>query len=159
LYVLPSLFGLTLVLSVGCGKSGPAMAPVKGRVTLDGQPIENAAVVFYPERGRAAMATTDQVGAFELTTFTQKDGALVGRHTISIKATEVMLPDQPKTFEEEAARGKNGGAKPLRRGIVKWKVPQGYSDPATSGLTADVRPGRNSIDLRLTSSASAKKDR
>jgi len=51
-----------LVLS-GCGPKGPELAPVEGVVTLDGQPLEGATVLFHAEGGgRPSTGTTDANG-------------------------------------------------------------------------------------------------
>ena len=34
---------------VGCGESGPKLVPVSGTVTLNGKPLEGAAVAFQPD--------------------------------------------------------------------------------------------------------------
>ena len=36
----------SLVLIAGCSQSGPQVAPVHGRITLDGQPLPDTSVVF-----------------------------------------------------------------------------------------------------------------
>src|SRR4051812_8123961 len=49
------LFPLLLVsLCVGCGPKRPAMAPVKGKVLLDGQPLNTGNVGTIPTAGRGA---------------------------------------------------------------------------------------------------------
>jgi hypothetical protein len=40
---------LFLVAVAGCGSSGPPIAYVSGKVTMDGKPLPNATVVFIPE--------------------------------------------------------------------------------------------------------------
>ena len=59
---------LTALLIVGCGKSGSELAPVSGRVTLDGQPIVGARLRFQPEAsgGSPSYGSTDQDGRFVL---------------------------------------------------------------------------------------------
>src|SRR4051794_29592663 len=59
----------------GCGgvKKGPETVEVTGTVTLGGNPVEGASVVFYPGLGTddqrlASQATTDQGGRFKLST-------------------------------------------------------------------------------------------
>ena len=62
MYLKSNLVMGTLFLGLaclGCGPGGPEIASVEGKVTLDGKPLPNAAVVFIPENGRPAGATTD----------------------------------------------------------------------------------------------------
>ncbi len=56
---------------------------MSGVVLLDDKPVAGAAVVFVPnEGGRPAHGETDANGRFQLTTFRERDGALLGRHAI-----------------------------------------------------------------------------
>jgi hypothetical protein len=89
-------FGLFLILllpTLGCGGADPyATVPVSGVVTCNGKPVANGVVNFTPlpdqegrsERGRVALGKTDSEGRFKLTTYENNDGALVGRHTVTI---------------------------------------------------------------------------
>ncbi|MBN2294998.1 MAG: hypothetical protein JXM70_21395 [Pirellulales bacterium] len=101
------------------------MAPAKGRVTLDGRPVTDAAVAFTPVGG-GPMATgnTDAQGLFELQT-TNKPGAVVGEHRVTI------LKMQESGYNPDGTVGPGG----IR---TQWLVPQKYSMAATSGLTANV---------------------
>ena len=80
---------LAAVLLPGCG--GPKMAPVKGRVIFNGQPVKEAAVTFSPaaagnqlDTGKPATGFTDADGNFALSTFSEYDGAIVGTHTVNV---------------------------------------------------------------------------
>jgi hypothetical protein len=43
---------LAVVLcATGCGPNGPGIATVEGVVTMDGEPLENASIVFTPAAG------------------------------------------------------------------------------------------------------------
>ena len=57
---------LLLLAYVGCSSSGPDIAYVSGRVTMDGKPLAQATVVFIPEDGRPAGARTDADGRYVL---------------------------------------------------------------------------------------------
>ena len=83
-------YGWNLMLPIlalafaGCGPGGPEIASVTGRVTMDGQPLANATIVFIPENGRPAGASTDANGRYELN-FTQgRRGAIPGKNTIRV---------------------------------------------------------------------------
>src|SRR5688572_20954811 len=79
-----------LVFLPGCG--GPAMAPVKGRVTCNGKPVAEAAITFSPipesaadrEPGKPGTGFTDADGTFSLSTFKNYDGALVAKHKVTV---------------------------------------------------------------------------
>lgn len=92
-----SLLGLQLVavvsLFTGCGPSGPEIAHVSGKVTMDGKPIPYAAVVFIPENGRPAGAMTDENGNYVLN-FTQgRRGAIPGKSIIRITTNREAQQD------------------------------------------------------------------
>ena len=74
------VLGLCLLVCVvaGCNRSGLNLAYVDGVVTYNGQPVQNAGVIFKPESGPFAMGTTDAEGKFTLTTANHA-GAIVGR--------------------------------------------------------------------------------
>jgi mannose-6-phosphate isomerase-like protein (cupin superfamily) len=114
----------------------PKTVPIKGRVLFDGQPLAGASVTFMPEKGRPATGVTNAKGEYELTTFAKGDGAPPGVYKVSIKAQAAGQAAPGAT-----AKGPPTGARPA--------IPAGYSDPATSPLRADVRPGPNAFDFNL----------
>lgn len=76
----------------GCGGTG--VAPVSGKVTLDGKPLPNATVIFLPDSqelnpGPGSQGKTDASGHYALQLMTKEvKGAVVGRHKVSITAFE-----------------------------------------------------------------------
>ena len=114
------------VLVAGCRKSDrPPLGAVTGTVTLDGSPLASAAVTFTPAgAGRTSLGTTDAAGRYALTYLRDIAGANIGRHAVRIT-----------TASEE-----NGG---------KEALPAKYN--SASGLSADVKPGANTIDFSLES--------
>jgi len=111
---LPAAF-VGLALLPGCG--GPSMAPVRGRVTWDGKPVKEAAIVFSPtprsdkdrEPGKPATGFSDENGVYVLSTFTPLDGALVGSHnvTISLDATNPAKCNRSTKITLEVKPGDN----------------------------------------------------
>jgi hypothetical protein len=98
-----------LAFCAGCG-GGPATAPVSGRVTLDGQPLPNAAVMFQPfdpgnnNPGPGSGGKTDEEGRYTLTVIgTQANGAVVAKHKVRINmAPPESKPDddRPKKYKQ-----------------------------------------------------------
>lgn len=113
--------------AAGCGNE-VELGTVTGKVTLDGKPLAGANVNFAPETGRGSNGKTDGEGRYELTYTIDKQGALVGKHTVRI-STRVV--DQ-------------GTGKVIRPELVPAKYMQ-------TPLTGEVKPGSNQIDLKLTS--------
>src|SRR5437773_10598515 len=88
----PVLIGMALAITLsagGCGGSGPRPVQVKGRVTLDGQPLPGGTVTFFPDDvgGHQATAVRDSDGSCSLTSISTADGARQGAHTILVKYT------------------------------------------------------------------------
>jgi hypothetical protein len=81
------------LLSLGCGKSYP-LAPVSGRVTMDGEPLAKAEVRFFPTDDKDlpfSTGTTDENGNYELymvTETTTSRGAIIGTHRVTISVDQ-----------------------------------------------------------------------
>lgn len=80
---------LTLLAGLlsGCGSSGADVAPVSGRVTLDGAPMAGARIRFQPEAGGGSPSygAADADGNYVLGYNRNQSGALIGWHTVSIE--------------------------------------------------------------------------
>ena len=115
-------FGMLFLLAAGCGKSGPGVAPVKGRVTLDGRPLPNVVLQFQPDEGkRPSAGGTDENGEYQLYYKRSIVGARVGQHTVRI-----LAPMVPKAAV----------------------IPDRYNKQ--SELRAEVKPGQNDINFELS---------
>lgn len=142
--MLRSFYGLIACLLVCCllagcgGGTGVKTYPVKGTVKLKGQPLANAVVTFYPVQGRPAAGTTDEQGAFFLSTHQSQDGAPAGSYkvTVSEPAEENLPMPNPDDPPPQP--------KPSR-------FPVRYTDQNESALTAEVKPGAdNNFTFDLT---------
>jgi hypothetical protein len=101
---------LLSLLLLGCGKSGPKVAPVSGRVTLDKKPLANADVSFtLAEPGPnnttvESSGRTDEQGRYSLTVNQDKRvGAAVGTHKVRISLIErgaTLVNRLPKTYNQ-----------------------------------------------------------
>jgi hypothetical protein len=115
---------------VGCGRPSYELetAPVRGTVTLDGQPLPSGYVVVPTLRGRMATGRIEEDGTFVMTTYSSGDGVQVGSHRITVVP---VPPDEP------AAK--------------RVPIPTRYQSAGTSGLTLEVKPGEeHEIELKLT---------
>src|ERR1700752_1592241 len=120
---LSGLLLIVIVAACGCNRSGLNLAYVEGVVTYNGQPVEQAGVLFKPDTGPFAMGTTDAEGKFTLTT-ANRPGALIGEHKVSISKTKTTVLQRP--------------GETLPRFKVEYLVPQKYESPANSELKATV---------------------
>jgi hypothetical protein len=138
-----------LALLSGCGSKLPETAPVVGKVTMNGKPVSSGTIMFCPEKGRAATGQIGPDGTYSLTTFKPGDGALLGKHRVTI---ESVSGTRIQSFQElEKLDREQGGQTPIT--AVKWLVPKGYSQFDTTPLTAEVAPGKNTLDFNLPAAA------
>ena len=159
--LLVAAVGLTCV---GCSRQPRWPKPTEWAsviVTLDGKPLADALVLLGPSgSGYAAQGTTNTTGQAVLTTFAPGDGAVAGRYRVMVSCEEVkpnpavVLPDPKVDLEgfRAALEAANAAGQPthLRRQLI----PGRYVAFETSGLTADIEPGRaNVLRLELSSAA------
>lgn len=137
-----AVFFLATALS-GCGPGRPATVPVSGSVTLDGQPVAAATVLFQPVSGVPGRAITAADGSFTLTTFTDGDGAIVGRHQVAV--SKLSLSGVAIDDAGVSGPGIAGEAKET------WHTPKKYATPAESGLEIEVQEGMGPVSLELSS--------
>lgn len=132
------LLFLTTLLS-GCG-SDPDSRPtveIKGTVTMDGSPLQEASIQFTsPKTGESAYANLDENGKYSIT-FPKAD---IG------SAYEITIT--PPVVEEENAMALAEQA----QNKSTMKIPAKYSDRTTSGLSARVeQAGTNEANFELKS--------
>lgn len=139
-----------LLISVGCGPNRPEVAKVKGKVTFRGAPVTCGSVMFWPETGRPARGKIAEDGTFSLTTFDAADGAVLGKHTVTIEAVKVHESGpQPKSMAEEIEMAKKTGPGAMQSATVQQLIPPKYSNRKTSGLSKEVVRGENSFEFKL----------
>ncbi len=128
------LLGTAIVVSGCSGDNLPKTVPAEGVVTLDGQPVENAIVVFMADQGNHnASGNTNKDGRFSMKAFDSKSGAVPGSYKVQIS----------KTLMEEKGGGELN---------FKFGLPQKYSSFTTSGLTQTVGDqGSKDIKFELKS--------
>ena len=129
--------GTLAVLATACAESGPQMARVQGTVTYKGQPLKVGTVSFVPNNPAqpGASSRIGPDGTYELQTREPGDGARLGEYRVIVSGVD------PKILDNIKAPGQ----------YVKMEsdVPKKYAKADTSGLTATVNPGSNTLDFRL----------
>jgi len=114
----------TAMLTAGCGQ-GPKMLPVSGVVTVGGQPVKAAAVMFYRKGSPAVSAQTQADGGFQLR-------VAAGEHRVTVTACEAIGPMLDPTAADDSPTAPK----------LKWLVPQRYSQLEQTDLKAKVEAGK-----------------
>lgn len=121
---------LTAVLAAcaGCGGSAPAPGPatVRGKVTLNGQPVAAGLVVFTPNperggRGKSAHAETGSDGSYTLTL----DGASAippGWYRVSLAPAPAGAPAFPAKLARPDRSGLEREVKPGKEHVFEFAV-------------------------------------
>lgn len=114
------------VFSLGC-ESRPEYVPVSGKVTIDGEPLTNGIVRFYPTEGRMAGGSLGPNGEFVLSTYKSGDGAKPGVYRVSVIASERVSETK-----------------------VRWHAPKKYSRPSSSGISEQIEGPRDDIAIDIS---------
>jgi len=140
---------IALLPLLGCGEDDGIgqRYPVSGKVTYKGEPLKAGNVAFLPDgeggSGRAASGVI-KAGYYTMTTSTSTtgDGVLPGKYKVSINANYTDM--------SEAVKQNGGMYQGSRFAGPRIKViPEKYTNPATSGLTFEVKPTSNTYDIDL----------
>jgi hypothetical protein len=123
-----------LAAAGGCG--GSYNASVRGTATLNQTPLQSGTVNFTPQQpGPSGYGLIESNGSYAIMTGRAK-GLPAGTYVVTVVSNEpsvpVANPSAPPT-----------PGKPI--------TPAWYRDTASSPLKYTVEPGRNKIDLELTS--------
>jgi hypothetical protein len=135
--LLPQLIGCS-----GTDPNLPKVVPTSGVVSYQGKPVEGADITFNNEAaGITGTGKTDSLGRFVLSTFGDGDGVVPGRQVVAIRRVDVIDKTPPGADDMVA------GPPPE----IRWIIPEKYSIPTKSGLTADVSesgPNKFTFDLK-----------
>lgn len=150
--------GLWTILSallVGCsGDAGnPKVAPVTGTVTYQGKPVGGATVSFIKEgESRSSVGVTDSQGRFQLSTFGNNDGAVIGDNVVTIAkkiASTAAPPATPQTDPMEMMKRMRAESEKPAEKVKTDELPEKYLDPVASGLKAIVSADSKKNDFKF----------
>jgi hypothetical protein len=112
---------------VGCGPTAPVderRTTVSGTVTFDGKPLPAGTITFESTESPLATSATIHNGAYSTSR------AAIGPNEVGVETASLQFG--------------------YPAGYVK--IPEKYAVPMTSGLTADVKPGKNeNVNFELKS--------
>lgn len=118
-------FRNALEIGVVTERKFPKLASVSGTVAMDGEPLADCEVLFYPEGEAGSTGVTDENGRYVLLYNGTHRGAVIGSHVVRMKRV--------------AQNGKPAGP----------KLPPKYAED--SQLQAEIKDGTNRIDFNLKS--------
>jgi hypothetical protein len=128
---------VVLVLGTGCGREGPNLAAVSGKVLVDHEPLVEGAITFVPIDGTAGPSAGAVIhnGFYRLP---RRQGAVVGKNRVEIRGfrktgrqiRDPMAPNAGRRIDE----------------IVPALLPE-CNDQST--LVRDIHEGDNVLDFDL----------
>ena len=123
-----------LTIVVGCG--GRYNASVSGVATLNGSPLPRGTVKFIPEQsGASSYGSIGSDGSYSMMTGREK-GLQSGSYVVTVVCNEASTPNANPSLPPTPG-------KPI--------TPTWYRDQTITPLKHKVEPGRNTINLELTS--------
>jgi hypothetical protein len=128
---------LATVLSSGCGEAAPPKAQVKGKVTLNGDPVKGGKITFAPLTGSGYMATGEvkEDGTFVLKTESGGDGAPIGKGRVAYSPPAIQWEGTPEGWDSS----KGDPPKP--------KTPYDGMSPKQSEI--EIKAGDNDLAIEL----------
>ena len=135
---------------LGCSDGKLRTEPVKGIVTLDGEPLEGATVSFTPKNsgeGIASFGLTDAKGEYRLQTLAGRvdAGTLPGEYTVTVSKFKAV-PTGRKIRD-----GNTGEMIDEMEGIIFFPGMTKYADTKTTPFAVTVVKGQNHFDFDLKS--------
>ena len=125
---------LTLLIASGCGSAGAdyslvELKKVGGKVTLDGQPLIGAVVMFETPDRQFAYGLTDSGGRYTLQIDSEKAGVTPGQKTVRISTTKSIPGLNSPEGKEGGEAPSEGGAVPAEKPVER--VPAKYNVDST----------------------------
>lgn len=141
-----------LISLAGCGGGEDfSLGKVTGTVTCEGKPVSEGTVTFTPIAsgsdplvGKPAMGAIGSDGSFELMTYVQGDGAVIGKHRVSVTFPGEELGEL--SSGDDAATSGDATAKPRKQS--KSRLPPCAGSSAV--IEKEVVAGENNFDVELS---------
>jgi hypothetical protein len=124
-----------LALALAAAGCGAPKTVVSGRVTLDGQPLDNGTIEFFPVRGDSptAAAVIDTAGRYRTAAAPTQMKVVI--HSSKVVGRRKMYDDVPDSPTVD---------------LLAERLPGRYSDMTKTELTVTLTPGDNVADFPLT---------
>ena len=141
------VWALTVPCFMGCGSDRPPLGKVEGTVLYDGVPIKSGAIIFTVSGTRDASSIIEGGAIKNVMTYTEGDGVPIGEARIAVIVVEDSPTSGAASSSEDTAMTMGQST---RIGGQRFAIPEKYVNPETSGLTATIQKGINTINLELT---------
>ena len=132
---------LALALLSGCTPAGPALTPVSGKVTLDGQPLAAARILFHPvgdTRGQGGAGLTRDDGSYEVVASrTTRKGLLPGTYKVTL--SRFLRPDGTPLPPDTPWQGSD----------ARQSIPEVYTQRDWTPLEVTVGTEAKTFDVAL----------
>jgi hypothetical protein len=155
-----TLFCVALAFTfTGCGYRRPTQVKTTGTVTLDGEPVSQASLMFIPDSGRPASGSTNTDGEFELSSYGGNDGLPAGNYRVTV--TKLVLKDKfqgqlenlEKQAEEAAEESEESEAVDVEFGDNAYEneLPEKYAELDTTDINVTITKQQEPLVISLTS--------
>lgn len=144
---------VAVLLVAGCGPNTGNLAPMSGKLTIDGEPAPGVEIVFSPQPvegnsnvGPYSFGTTDAEGNYELKTRYGETGAIVGKHIVTLQYSDIEEGAMEELQDElQDAKEEGEGAAEVATEIeaLKNKLKGRPRIPASAGGEYEVPQGGN----------------
>ena len=146
---VPNLFVAAVVAAIaGCGGSAQySTAPVSGQLTSDGMPVTEGQLMFIPESsgntdsGKPGAATVQADGTFVVSTYSEGDGAVIGKHTIEY----IAPPPRPASGSGDSNPSANSG----HQTEEVENVPSPFAKMVVQQNSVEIKSGENILEINL----------
>lgn len=146
---------LVASLLTGCAQEPerPPTFPVSGVVTSNGKPVDRATVVFVASSPgvESAVGITNAEGKYQLTTYSQGDGAQAGEYRIKVSKYDMKAPtaDEKQQYMTQEQEQKIYFEDERPTPPSKNLLPKKYENESTSGLTHTVKDAPSTLDIDI----------
>lgn len=160
-----ALFTIPLILTIGCSTHPQAdysklgLVEVAGVISLDGQPMPQAAIFFYQDNGSYSYGITDQSGHYVAMFNSEKSGVIPGLKQIEISTVHSPVPGGLSGGQgADAADGEDTVAEeedpdlPAKQRRKGEKIPACYN--AQGILKVSIEKSDRGLDFDLKSDCS-----
>jgi len=143
------MLALVIPCFMGCGPSRPPLGKIEGTVYFDGEPIKSGTILFSVAGARDASGRIEDGVIRNVTTFDEGDGVPVGEARIAVLVFREQTPQAaPSPVVDDTAMP--GGGSSMLIGGEQFAIPARFTNPESSGLTATITRGTNTINLELS---------